>query len=217
MQLLLINSESMKRVSCMMAACALMMAVGANAQVGVQAGYSNSVNVDNNSNIYGFHAGPVGELTLQGPLSLQYGLFYNYLTNSNETTLLGVTSKATTVAHTLDLPVRLAISFPLADGLSVFAFGGPNFNFALSNVTDVATTVANITTTSQGSNLYTMEDSNNDKIYNPFDAQLGIGGGLKFNEISVRVSYDWGITDRDRRDNFVWKNNDLKISLSYTL
>jgi hypothetical protein len=46
---------------------------------------------------------------------------------------------------------------------------------------------------------------------------LGIGGGLKFNEISVRVSYDWGITDRDRRDNFVWKNNDLKISLSYTL
>lgn len=206
----------MKKMTIMMAACALMLAVGAKAQVGVQAGYSNSMDASNNSNIYGFHAGPVGEISLQGPLSLQYGLFYNYLTNSSETTLLGSTTKVTTVAHAIDLPVRVAFSFPLADGLSVFAFGGPNFNYAISNKTDAVTSgIINLTV--EGSNLYTLEDNNNDKIYNPFDVQLGIGGGLKFNEVSVRISYDWGITDRDRRDNAIWKNNDLKISLAYTM
>ncbi len=199
-----------------MAACTLMLTVGATAQVGVQAGYSNSVDVSNNSNIYGFHAGPVGELSLQGPLSLQYGLFYNYLTNSSETSLLGSTTKVTTVAHVLDLPVRAAFTVPLAQGLSVFAFGGPNFNVAISNKSDAVTTGI-IDMTVEGSNIYTLEDANNKKLYNPFDVQLGIGGGLKFNEVSVRISYDWGITDRDNAANAIWKNNDLKVSLAYTL
>lgn len=206
----------MKKMTFMMAACALMLAVGAKAQVGVQAGYSNSMDASNNSNIYGFHAGPVGEIRLQGPLSLQYGLFYNYLTNSSETTLLGTTTTTTTVGHALDLPVRLAFTFPLAEGLNVFAFGGPNFNYAISNKTDAVMTGV-IDMTVEGGNLYALEDNNNNKIYNPFDVQLGIGGGLTFNDVTVRISYDWGITDRDRRDNAVWKNNDLKISLAYTM
>jgi hypothetical protein len=65
--------------------------------------------------------------------------------------------------------------------------------------------------------IYSQEDTNNKKLYNPFDVQLGIGGGLKFNEVSVRISYDWGITDRDNAANAIWKNNDLKVSLAYTL
>ncbi len=58
----------------------------------------------------------VGELSLQGPLILQYGLFYNYLTNSSETSLLGSTTKVTTVAHVLDLPVELLFTVPFSQG-----------------------------------------------------------------------------------------------------
>ena len=58
---------------------AAMLSIGfANAQLGIQAGYSNSKDANSDAALNGFHAGLVYNLPIQGAVSLQYGLLYNY-------------------------------------------------------------------------------------------------------------------------------------------
>lgn len=206
----------MKKIRFGLLALVVMMSVGASAQVGLVAGYSNSVAVGSDENLNGFHIGPAAEIDIQGPISLQYALMYNYLRNSSEATVIGQTVESTTTAHTLDLPVRLTAKMALGEGLNLFVFGGPNFNYAISQKTKGSITGA-VDTSIEGENIYKDEYASGKKTYSPFDLQLGVGAGLGFNDISVRVSYDWGMLDRDNREDFEWKNNDLKLSLVFNL
>ncbi|MBP1663248.1 MAG: hypothetical protein H6Q19_388 [Bacteroidetes bacterium] len=204
----------MKAIKLSLVALAAFFVMGANAQVGLQAGYSNSKETGNGLSLNGFHVGPAAEITVQGPISLQYALLYNYLTRTDEASILGQTVKTTTTAHMLDLPVRIAANFPTNNGLGVFIFAGPNFNYALSQKTK-ASTSGILEGSYDTDNIYTLEMTNGKKMYSPFDLQLGVGGGIKYKSISLSASYDWGMLDRDNTDNGVWKNNDLKISLGY--
>ena len=206
----------MKKIRFGLLALVVMMSVGASAQVGLVAGYSNSVAVGSDENLNGFHIGPAAEIDIQGPISLQYALMYNYLRNSSEATVIGQTVESTTTAHTLDLPVRLTAKMALGEGLNLFVFGGPNFNYAISQKTKGSITGA-VDTSIEGDNIYKGEYASGKKTYSPFDLQLGVGAGLGFKDISVRVSYDWGMLDRDNREDFEWKNNDLKLSLVFNL
>ena len=81
----------MKKIRFGLLALVVMMSVGASAQVGLVAGYSNSVAVGSDENLNGFHIGPAAEIDIQGPISLQYALMYNYLRNSSEATVVGQT------------------------------------------------------------------------------------------------------------------------------
>jgi len=206
----------MKKIRFGLLALVVMMSVGASAQVGLVAGYSNSVAVGSDENLNGFHIGPAAEIDIQGPISLQYALMYNYLRNSSEATVVGQTVESTTTAHTLDLPVRLTAKMALGEGLNLFVFGGPNFNYAISQKTKGSITGA-VDTSIEGDNIYKDEYASGKKTYSPFDLQLGVGAGLGFKAVSVRVSYDWGMLDRDNREDFEWKNNDLKLSLVFNL
>lgn len=206
----------MKKIRFGLLALVVMMSVGASAQVGLVAGYSNSVAVGSDENLNGFHIGPAAEIDIQGPISLQYALMYNYLRNSSEATVIGQTVESTTTAHTLDLPIRLTAKMALGEGLNLFVFGGPNFNYAISQKTKGSITGA-VDTSIEGDNIYKDEYASGKKTYSPFDLQLGVGAGLGFKDISVRVSYDWGMLDRDNREDFEWKNNDLKLSLVFNL
>ena len=127
----------MKKIRFGLLALVVMMSVGASAQVGLVAGYSNSVAVGSDENLNGFHIGPAAEIDIQGPISLQYALMYNYLRNSSEATVVGQTVESTTTAHTLDLPIRLTAKMALGEGLNLFVFGGPNFNYAISQKTKI--------------------------------------------------------------------------------
>ncbi len=194
----------MKTIKLSLVALATLLTVGASAQIGIQAGYSSStqtvtgsllgVTATSKVTMNGFHVGPVAEMTVQGPISLQYGLLYNYLTATE--------SNIKTVAHELDLPVRIAASFPVGNGLNLFAFGGPNFNYAISQKTG------------DGDNMYSQE-LNGKKIVSPFDVQLGAGAGLKYNSLILKVGYDWGLLNKSSIDNTTFKSNALKISLAY--
>lgn len=206
----------MKKIRFGLLALVVMMSVGASAQVGLVAGYSNSVAVGSDENLNGFHIGPAAEIDIQGPISLQYALMYNYLRNSSEATVVGQTVESTTTAHTLDLPIRLTAKMALGEGLNLFVFGGPNFNYAISQKTKGSITGA-VDTSIEGETIYKAEYASGKKTYSPFDLQLGVGAGLGFKDISVRVSYDWGMLDRDNREDFEWKNNDLKLSLVFNL
>lgn len=187
---------------------AAMLSIGfANAQLGIQAGYSNSKDANSDAALNGFHAGLFYNLPIQGAVSLQYGLLYNYLTTNND--YWGIANSSTT-AHRLDLPVRVAVEFPLGGTVSAFVFGGPNFNYALYQATKLESTLGSVETNS----IYKLEMTDGKKLYTPFDLQLGAGAGLKFNQLSVRFSYDWGMLDRNNSD-AIWKNNDMKVGIAY--
>lgn len=77
--------KSLKKI--VLAAVAVILSMSfVNAQVGIQAGYGvqsrsyeksplSIVLGDENISLQGFHVGPVADLHIQGPISLQYGLF----------------------------------------------------------------------------------------------------------------------------------------------
>ncbi len=206
--------KSIKKIA-LIAVAAIMSISLANAQVGIQAGYSMSTNTSNEISLNGFHVGPIYNMSIQGPISLQYGLLYNYLTKQSEGTFVGITGTSTTTAHRLDLPVRVAASFPLTSELNAFVFGGPNFNFGLSQKNDGTADFWGLGSLDvESENIYKIEMSDGKKLISPFDLQLGLGGGLQYKNMGVRVSYDWGMLDRNNSDN-IWKNNDLKVGLFY--
>lgn len=205
--------KSIKKIS-LLAVAAVLSISFASAQVGIQAGFSQSKSAATNSEaLNGFHVGPVYNLSIQGPISLQYGLLYNYLTHKNEVTVRGVTGKSTTTAHAVDVPVRVAGSFPLTSNVKLYVFGGPNFNFGVSQKTTGSVSSSIGGGSIESKNIYELEMANGKKAYSPFDLQLGVGGGIQFNNIGIRVGYDWGMLDRDNHEVSEWKNNDLKASL----
>lgn len=205
----------MKSIKLSIVALATVLSFGiASAQtgLGIQAGYSMHQSTQKDSKaLNGFHVGPTYELGIQGPISLQYGLLYNFATykSSGSVTLpfgLGtITGSSSNTVHSLDIPVRLAATFPLSSGISAFVFGGPNFNIGLAD--NITTTVNNSSSTN---NLY-----EKNKDYSRFDLQLGLGAGLKYNNMGVRVSYDFGMLNRVKDSNPAYKFNDLKVGLFY--
>lgn len=199
----------MKAIKLSIAALAVVFTLGVtNAQdgAGIQAGYSTETAVqgDNSSTIKGFHVGPTFEMSVQGPISLQYGILYNYLTASGS--FYGITGTET--KHTLDVPVRIAATFPLTNnGLSAFVFGGPNFYFGIADNIKVSGYGVSSTT-----DLYGNDE---DGKYPRFDIQLGVGAGLKYNNVGVKAGYDWGMFNREKDADPAVKANTLKISLFF--
>lgn len=143
--------KSIKKISLVVLAAVLSITF-ANAQVGIQAGYSMSKIADKDVKAEnGFHVGPIYNMSIQGPISLQYGLLYNmYINKSSESVtlpLIGtITGSSTHSMHQLDIPVRVAATFPLSSGVSAFAFAGPNFNIGLADNLKVAVNSKSTTT-----------------------------------------------------------------------
>lgn len=212
----------MKKLS-LVALAAILSITFASAQVGIQAGYGTQTRTFENPalvslgsvlgdqfTLSGFHVGPVADLHIQGPISLQYGLFYNYLTANKKI----LTNDVKITSHGLDLPVRVKASFAFGDGLSFFVFGGPNFNYAVAELVDLNGT--RFYPGQQNESIYTWKEIGGEKMYSPFDLQLGAGAGLQFKALSVRFSYDFGMLDKDNSENGVWKNNDMKVGVALT-
>ena len=196
--------KSIKKISILAVAAILSMGI-ANAQVGLQAGYNKSFNTSANSTLDGFHVGPTYNMTIQGPVSLQYGLLYNYLTKSEGS---NITLKTT--AHRVDVPVRLAAGFPLGNTVKLYVFGGPNFDFGIAQSISGDLNIGGTDIGGEIKNIYENKD------YSRFDLQMGAGAGVQFGKLGVRVSYDWGMLDRYKPETSEWKNNDLKASLVFS-
>ncbi|MGB4577431.1 MAG: hypothetical protein WBI06_11085, partial [Paludibacter sp.] len=48
-----------------------------------------------------------------------------------------------------------------------------------------------------------------------FDLQLGIGGGVQYQNIQLKVGYDWGLLDLDHRTDYLLKRNQLTASVLF--
>ena len=180
------------------------LSLNVNAQ-GLQISYVNQTSVSSINSaqtsdmLNGVQAGLFYESGMGGPISLNYGLSYTYLFNNSST----IVSTSYTTAHQLDLPLRLVISIPFSDDFRIFAFGGPDFSYALANNTK--TTIAGI---SVNSDLY----GNNSNI-SQFNLQAGVGAGIAFNNVFLKVGYDWGLLDLNKTDMIMLKTNALTASI----
>ena len=112
----------------MMALVLMALVMNLSAQVGIQAGYVSSTNVNDapivgvvKTDYNGFNFGPVGEFNIVQNLDLRYGFLYSLLTGQKDLLL----TTYDYVGHFVDLPVQAQYSFPLINDLKIFAFGGP--------------------------------------------------------------------------------------------
>ena len=205
--------KSIKKIA-LIAVAAIMSISLASAQVGIQAGYSSAKSSSENSEAMGgFHVGPIYNMSIQGPISLQYGLLYNLYLDKNSTDKVANSWVETnSTMHQFDIPVRVAAAFPLSDGVSAFVFAGPNFNLGLAGKTSVSTYIDGERSDAlswEGRDIYDDEDLSR------FNLQLGLGAGLQYNNMGVRFSYDFGMLDMHKSDAVDYKMNNMKIGLFY--
>lgn len=201
--------KSIKKFA-LIAAAAILSVSFASAQVGIQAGYSWLKETDTSRPLQGFHVGPVYNMAIQGPISIQFGALYGFHSRKEIEVKWGslLDGKSTTTAHQIDIPVRVAASFPFGSGLSAFVFGGPNFNFGLALTNKTTGTLLGVKDNGTY-NLYKNGDISR------FNLQLGLGAGLKYNSMGVRFNYDFGLLDMNKRNNNNYRIDGMKIGLFY--
>jgi hypothetical protein len=198
------NFKNMKTVKkFMLVAVATIFSVSfANAQFGLQAGYNANQLVSGglSENLSGFHVGPTVNLGVQGPVGLELGLLYNYNQSKNYS-FVGATGNY--VKHSIELPARIAATFPLAGAVKLSLFAGPNFAYGL----------ASKVTANAGIGSFDLDVYEADSNLSRFNLQLGGGAALHFKSFGVRVSYDYGMISMHK--NYDLKENSLKAGLFF--
>ncbi|MDD3195421.1 MAG: outer membrane beta-barrel protein [Paludibacter sp.] len=181
-------------------------------QFGIEAGYVNSTTTNSDA-VTGFQFGPVGEVQLAGPLNIEYGIKYQLLMKNTD----GMLGTSNYSGHFVEVPLRLKLVFPLGNDLKMFAFGGPNLDFGLEEMTKTVVNIGSseVTTTTHH---YEIDTDDNDKPdYSRFNLQLGVGGGIRYHNLQIKVGYDWGMNDINTRDDLTMKRNQLNLGIGFTL
>lgn len=190
-------------------------------EFGLAGGYGYTLaklkNSQFNDNLAGFHLGPTFRFNIDERFSVRTSLFYNYFSGINITNSMLKLKKATGVWHqtkinanSIDLPLRLAMQAPLAEDLHFFVMAGPNFNYGLSKVASTEYfTDRKLRRTEKGKNIYETQE------YEKIDVQLGLALGLQWRGLFLQGSYDWGVRDRNLKEDVTLRNNDLKVTLGY--
>lgn len=170
------------------------------------AGYVQSTKKVNNSSSVanGFYAGFGYSAEIMPGLSLNPGLYYEFLT-SNSSALGGILSGKTT-EHYVNVPLHLSFSLPLAPSFKLFVYGGPTANVGIASTTKG--NIAGVVDTN--TNNYEDDD------YSRFDILAGVGGGIEvMNKLRLTVGYDWGLLDRYTSENYTLKRNRLTAGVAF--
>ncbi len=177
----------MKRILSL--AAALLLALGARAQVGIMGGitsYATDISsaVATAEDITTYHVGVAFKLPLMGGLVLQPGILYNI-----KGTQLGVAStdnfKADMNTGFLEIPVQLQLGFNVG-AFRPFVFAEPFVGYAITNETKTSVIVA-------ATGAETTDTSNNwDNVKNRLEYGVGLGVGIEiFERLQVGVKYYW--------------------------
>ena len=190
-------------------------------EVGVLGGYSYAMPKTTASqlagNLNGFHLGPLVQYNINEKIGIQTGALYNYnnsIITKNSVGTSGTWKQNRVIGQSLDIPLHAVYSVPLADDFYVQIGAGPNFNYALSKYQQkenyLNSKIEN-SLTEKGTSIYASPSN-----FNPLDVQAGLSVGLRYTGVSLRASYDWGITDRDKTTDGKNRENNIKISIGYT-
>ena len=189
-----------------LALSALLLAVSANAQLGVVAGVtSTKTNLDEaykdiaeTMNVDQYHAGLVYNLNLTLGLSLQPGIIYNMKGQSLASNIDALGAKQDVTINTktgyLEVPVRVAWGIDL--GLfKPYVFAEPYLGYAINTETTTEikdAAAAEILNSTMGTQL---ESKNEWDARNRLEYGVGLGAGvrlLKFASLSVKYFWEFG-------------------------
>ena len=189
-----------------LALSALLLAVSANAQLGIVAGVtSTKTNLDEaykdiaeTMNVDQYHAGLVYNLNLPLGLSLQPGLIYNMKGQSLASNIDALGAKQDVTINTktgyLEIPVRVAWGVDL--GLfKPYVFAEPYLGYAINTETTTEikdAAAAEILNSTMGTQL---ESKNEWDARNRLEYGVGLGAGvrlLKFASLSVKYFWELG-------------------------
>lgn len=189
-----------------LALAALFVAASANAQLGVVAGVtSTSTNLNDaytdiakTQSVTQYHAGLVLNLNLPLGFSVQPGIIYNMKGQSLSNQILNEEVQIDTKTGFLEVPVRVAWGFDIANVVKPFLFVEPFVGYAINTETtakfkDDLTLELVEAILPEGTKLET-SNSDADKWVdrNRISYGLGVGAGvLALKRVSLSVKYYW--------------------------
>lgn len=206
----------MKKIYFILAAAAMFLAVDANAQLQVGAGYNHGTTTeriadeDDSEDLDGFYLEATYDLNLLekgwGTLALQPGVRFTYLGEADSDTELGYKAKSAFNETYLDIPVHVKYSYNLGT-VKLSAFAGPVFSMGLTSVakTSISGEGMNYVAKYHNYSGKTVTKGEGSSSVNPdgltgygrFDIKLGLGVGATFMEkFNVKVGYNIGMLNR---------------------
>lgn len=185
------------------------LCVAAQAQLGFNIGYSNSlIKTDTRLNFNGINGGVTYDMLISGDWYMLYALNYSYFAKT-------VTDKPSNVLtihnkyryHFVELPIQGAYILTLFDEIKVMGFAGPKLGYALSG-TKIVERETIIDEKPTKTNLY---DSNRSK----FDVKLGVGLGIQYKKYRLKAGYDWGLLNQysGPETNVNWYRNEFFVNI----
>ena len=207
----------MKKIYFILAAAAMFLAVDANAQLQVGAGYNHGTRTeriadeDDSEDLDGFYLEATYGLNLVekgwGTLALEPGVRFTYLGDAESDTESGYKVKSAFNETYLDIPVHVKYSYDLGT-VKLSAFAGPVFSMGLTSVAKASVSGEGVDyvikyhnysgktiTKGEGSSSSVNPDGLTD--YGRFDIKLGLGIGATFMEkFNVKVGYNIGMLNR---------------------
>ena len=174
-------------------ALAVAAAFGANAQVGISAGYSHdvwSVGLFDDMGYYfrsqGFHVGINYSLPVLGNLKFAPGITF---TSVSEDKVMGENISGT-ISY-VSVPLNLEASQEIFSGINAFVFAGPGLRYMLSAKADVG---------GEDWDLYEDSTGGTHFLDNRFDVTLGFGFGLEMAGIRAFAGFNGGLLDLASKD-----------------
>ena len=186
------------------AIAAALMLIGTTAFAqSIGAGYVQSTFKHGNTSkvANGFYAGLGYTAEITSGLSLNPGIYYEFLTGAENFTGFDVLSGAyrgKTTEHYVNVPLHLSYDIAFSPAFKIFVYGGP-------------TATIGIASNSKGATLDDSKSNYANKDYSRFDIMAG--GGLGFElvkRIRLNVGYDFGLLDRDNGKTIAGKEDSLK-------
>lgn len=209
----------MKKIFAFVAATVLFAGM-ASAQLGIHVGYAPQTyltkatvagtTLTDTTSMTGFFVGVDYNVNLTGDLNVSVGLQGRYNTKSEESTILGVSTKVASTQMLIDVPILFNYGLNLSDALKLSIFVGPTVNFALSGKT--TTTVGAPLNTENESNWY---DDNSD--LKKLDVALTAGLALNFSDIKIFGGYNMGLMNLTGADNTTMKGTNFFVGVGYNL
>ena len=176
------------------------------------AGYVQSTQKYNNSptTFNGFYAGFGYTAEIMPGLSLNPGLYYEFLTGTEGASwgsLASVSGKTT--EHYVNVPLHLSYALQFAPTFKLFLYGGPTANVGIASTTKITGNVLGFGGTDT-------IDNYEDDGYSRFDIMLGGGIGAEIaKKLRLTVGYDLGMLNRIDESDSTLKRNRLTAGAAF--
>ena len=207
----------MKKVLSIMAVAAVMLFAGkANAQLSVNFGYApQTYTTDVNGNksdatMNGLFLGVAKNATLSGDLKVSVGIDARFNFKS-ETATYGATLDVTRTQLLVDVPVLFNYGLKLNSDITLSAFVGPTFSYAIMGKTKSDVSVASW----GGSTEQDWYDDNSDR--GRFDISATFGLKLAINEYSLYGGYNMGLVNLTDANNTTLKGSNFFVGVGLAL